>query len=172
MGAVMHTSLSRALPLLVASVLGCEGLADEAASIAVDQCQTALGPATVDKGTWTLSGNGDRYDCNDARFNTNDLRLTAGPLGFAQDAAGELTLAVKPSLPADVTISLSKAKVTGSCVGFTVIEDDTRPSGPGLVSYHFDGTIGADGNMNGTFSFDGPASCRGDGRFIGRPSTL
>lgn len=155
-----------------ASVLlaGCEAADGSSDTSTVDQCKKDQGTASAGK-TWTLTGNGDREGCKDEKLDTSDLRITVGPIGFAQSESGVLDLSVKPSLPAGVTVSLTEGVVSGSCVSFTVNEDDQRPGGPGLVSYHFDGTIASDGTMNGTFGFTGPGGCRGDGRFVGRSST-
>ncbi len=153
-----------------ASSIGCEPSDESSDAISVDQCKKELGNAQVGK-TWTLTGNGGRDGCQNEQLETDDMRLTVGPIGFSQSDAGVLDLSVKPSLPAGVNVSLTQGVVSGSCVSFTVNEDDQRPGGPGLVSYRFDGTIASDGTMNGTFSFDGPGGCQGGGRFVGRSST-
>lgn len=137
--------------LALSTLSGCEDFIDAAIP-----CGVGLPDLS---GSWTLTGEGTRVECNDERLNGEFTIATAAPLLVDEDSDGDL------SLGAPVPGFSLTGEVLDRChVAFDVVED--TPDGP--ITYHFFGDpdeLDGLGIEHGTFTGEGPGSCRMTGSY-------
>lgn len=143
--------------LLVGAAAGCGVLDEYTGGDNYDPCRSDLGTAMVG-GTWVISGEGERFDCEDPGLDVERFDLRSAPLVVAQD--GRHLSLTPPVLPPGVTFDLVDGRVTGTCVDFRTVERDPT----GTVTFEFTGSFSG-GAVVGTFEGSGPDGCRTAGDF-------
>lgn len=142
---------------LVTLICGCEGLFDDLDAGPLDAFRDAGPPAEVG-GTWQLSGRGRLNDCDDPRFETDDLTLTS-TLRVVQ--SGDV-LHLQPGAVAADRFVFEDGSVREDRVRFTTLEE----SGGLRIVLRFDGRYDALVNeIRGRFEGEGPGTCVSAGTF-------
>lgn len=143
--------MRRTLLLALLTLSGCEDILDAAIP-----CEVGFPPDLA--GAWTLEGEGTRVGCADERLDGDFTIASGDPLDVDQDSG---TLSLGSPVPG---FSLS-GEVRDHCfVAFDVVED--TPDGP--ITYHFTGdpdAVDGPGIERGTFTGEGPGSCRMTGSY-------
>lgn len=136
---------------------GCEGLFDDLDAGPLDAFRDA-GPPVEVGGTWQLSGSGRLTDCDDPRFETNDLTISS-TLQIVQN--GE-TLHVAPGLLLAERFALENGLVQEDRVSFATLEE-----GDGVrIILRFEGRYDAlVHEIRGRFTGEGPGTCQSAGTF-------
>jgi hypothetical protein len=169
--------------LLFALLTGC--LEDEGVPAAPSCDDPYTGRAL--EGDWTLTGSGQRRDCESRRLEGHLTLRSAMPI--AVEATAQATTGARsgpvPSSDADAFVSrIERAdylltlddaasdevedKVTlqggvnGACVSFDLTEE---LPGDDRIEYHFDGFIVGSSSARGEFWGDGPEECEVEGEF-------
>jgi hypothetical protein len=159
---------------------------DEEGEPAVPSCDDRFTGRALE-GDWTLSGTGQRSECENRRLEGDLTLRTAMPI--AVEAAPQATSGAprgpEPSSEADAFVSrIERAdylltiddsasddvqeKVTlqggvnGSCVSFDLTEE---LPGDDRIEYHFDGFIVGSSSARGEFWGEGPEECEVEGEF-------
>lgn len=176
----------RALACVYLSCAALPGCPDDDPEDIVPTCDDRF-TGRVLEGDWTLTGSGQRSECDSRRLD-GELKLsTAMPISVeaaAQSTTGPAT-GPEPSSDADafvnrieradylLTLSSAAADdvadaitlqggVNGSCVSFDLTEE---LPGDDEVEYHFDGFIVGSNRAEGDFFGTGPGDCEIEGRF-------
>ena len=157
--------MTRTLLVALTLVSGCDLLNGDGDVTETPIDPTCAGEPADLNGDWTISGTGCRQGCVDEKLNSDNVQFSVGQLLLNQTSGGTLALGGAPTFT-DAKISLANARVSGACVAFTINETGIgAKASRGLTSYVFDGDVQPGGTIVGTFEFDGPGPCHGNGRF-------
>lgn len=146
--------------MILAAVLalaGCDELLDEddADATIVDRCDIDGGTLEV-AGQWSVEGEGRIEDCSDGPFRDGRIELAADLLRVAQNDDGLRLVDAPPDF------ALIDGQVHGRCVSFRTRER-LRDDNEMLLT--FEGEVGALGDVSGSFTGEGPSTCRSRGEF-------
>ncbi|MBH25867.1 MAG: hypothetical protein CMH57_15780 [Myxococcales bacterium] len=151
--AIAHLALTSLLACALLGGLACEPLE----ALYGDTCSLGEGTAVLE-GEWVISGEGTREGCLDEDLNGSFKLGPSIALRVEQSGANN----DKITLLTPVSGFALDGQINGSCVDISTEEDWKG----GIILRHYSGVVTPGGNIEGTFSGSGPASCQVDGTFV------
>jgi len=139
---------------------GCELLDDLLDEFDYDPGCVGSGDAEQLAGTWRLTGQGSREDCDDSRFDGN-FWIEAPLLDVSQtDDVRRAVLSLEDQITFSGGSFSFSGSVDGQCVAFQTVETGRS----GNYTFDFDGEWNG-GAIGGTFTATGPPGCASEGEF-------
>jgi len=120
------------------------------------------GPSREFDGAWTITGTGEREDCNDSNLNAEVLEIRARGLVFSM--VDERLVLDRAASSVTGSFQVVESDIRGGCAVFTTVESTPR----GTVRIEWQAAIERPGEATGSFDGFGPDDCQMRGRFNAR----